>query len=329
MPSNPTSLTASNRQREQALADLESLSRQWQSDSDVFTRLCRRMTTTLELRELVDIFAQELGSVVAFDRMTYSHSIEGVPVDVAIGTGGNHRCEYGLNLAGEHFGTLILYRRLRFAEQEQTVIEQMLGSAIHSIRNACHYETVRRAALTDVVTGIPNKRAFDDALNREACIGNRHGERCALILADLDHFKRVNDTHGHLTGDQMLRATALAIQDATRNTDTVFRIGGEEFGIILPHIGETECQQVADRIRSAISAIGLESDGERVTVTTSAGFGIHVRGESAEAWFERTDDSLYQAKADGRNCTRAAVPGMVAEVASIESGRRPRDTDTI
>ncbi|WP_203140847.1 GGDEF domain-containing protein [Marinobacter mangrovi] len=324
MPSNPTSLTNAGPERAQALADLERLSLQWQRDDDVFMRLCRRMTTTLELQELMAIFAEELASVVPFDRLTYQNTIDGQPVEIKIGQGGNHRCEYGLNLAGEHFGMLRIFRRMRFAEQEQTVIEQMLGTAIHSIRNACRYDAVRRASLTDVVTGIPNKRAFEDALNREASLGNRHGERCALILCDLDHFKSVNDRYGHLAGDQILRATALAIEDATRCTDTVYRIGGEEFGIILPHIGDKECALVADRIREAITRITLDSEGEPVRVTASAGFGIQSRGESADGWFKRTDEALYQAKSDGRDCTRQARPAQNTDITFIDSNRRNR-----
>lgn len=323
MPSTPSYLTSNAREREQALADLERLSLAWQSDNgDVFARLCRRLMTSLELNEIIAIFAEELGAVMHVDRLTYAHSIGGSPIELAVGHGGNHRCEYSLNLAGENLGMLRIFRRMRFAEQELTVIEQMLGSAIHAIRNACHFETVRRAALTDVVTGIPNKRAFDDTLEREACLANRHGERCALILCDLDHFKKINDTHGHLTGDQVLRAAALAIQDATRISDAVFRIGGEEFGILLPHVGETECTLVADRIRAKISAIGLELNGVLVGVSASAGVSAHVQGESADAWFRRTDEALYRAKHDGRNCTRAARPGLPADVTSIESAKR-------
>ncbi|TBW59034.1 GGDEF domain-containing protein [Marinobacter halodurans] len=322
MPSNPTSLTSPGPERAQALADLERLSLQWQRDDDIFTRLCRRMTTTLDLQELMAIFAEELASVVPFDRLSYQHTVEDQPVDIQIGQGGNHRCEYGLNLGGEHFGVLTLYRRLRFAKQEQTVIEQMLGTAINSIRNACRYDAMWRASLTDVVTGIPNKRAFEDALEREVSLGNRHGDLCGLILCDLDRFKSVNDRYGHMTGDRILRATALAIQGATRSTDTVYRIGGEEFGIILPHIGDRECILVADRIRNAITQIRLDSDSGPVSVTASAGFGIQARGESAAAWFKRADEALYRAKADGRDCTRQAEPAQNTDIAFIDARRR-------
>lgn len=322
MPSTPSHQSSSIRQREQTLADLERLSRLWQSDDNVFARLCRRLMTSLELRDVIAIFAEELGSVVHFDRLSYSHTIGDLPVEVVDGKGGNHHCEYNLNMAGENFGTLRIFRRMRFAQQELTIIEQMLGSAILAIRNACHFETVRHASLTDVVTGIPNKRAFDDTLKREACLANRHDQKCALILCDLDHFKKINDSYGHLTGDRILHATALAIQEATRSSDSVFRIGGEEFGILLPHVGEAECQLVADRVRATIAAIEIDSDGETVKVSASAGISAYTQGEAAEAWFSRTDEALYRAKHDGRDCTRAAQPGTPAGVTPINAAKR-------
>ncbi|WP_111496369.1 GGDEF domain-containing protein [Marinobacter bohaiensis] len=311
MPPRPSSQTATSQRREQALADLERLSRQWQSDNDPFTRLGRRLSTTLELKKLIAIFAEELASVIPYDSLTYQHRLEDLPIEVAFGRGGNHKCEYRLNLEGQDYGLLRIFRRMRFAEQELTIIEQLLGSAIFAIRNACQFETVRRAALTDVVTGVPNKRAFEDALRRETCLAERHGTHCALILCDLDHFKRVNDTHGHQVGDQILRIAALAIQDATRRTDAVFRIGGEEFGILLPHVGDRECELVAERIRQTISDITLDAHNETVRVTASAGYGLQNSGETADSWFRRTDQALYRAKSEGRNCTRAAATATI------------------
>lgn len=325
MSSRPTSLNASERKREQALADLEQISREWQADSDVFTRLCRRMSTTLDLEVLLGIFAEELSELVHTDQFSYEHEIDGEPVSLAIGQGGRHRCEYSLNLAGSHYGQLTLHRRTRFADQEFTIIEQMLGVAIHSIRNACQFAKVQQAALTDVVTGIPNKRAFEEALQRESCLGNRHGDACAMILCDLDRFKRVNDTHGHRVGDQVLAAVADALKFAIRSSDSVYRVGGEEFAILLPRVGNNETLRVADRIRETIANIRIQNGDQVVRVTASAGRASHGTSEASGDWFTRADKALYRAKFDGRNCTRVAPDPRSPVVTSIESGRiKPR-----
>ena len=321
MPSNPTQLT-SQLKREQALADLERISAQWQADSDVFTQVSRKMATTLDLRTLLAIFAEEMLPHVAFDRVVYNHTVEGMPIHISIGKGGNHRCEYRLNLEGACYGDLRIFRRHRFAEQELRFIEQLLSIAIHPIRNAIRFETVQRAALTDVVTGIPNKRAFEDALEREASLGNRHGDSCALILCDLDHFKSINDTFGHKTGDDILRAVALSLQDATRTSDLVYRIGGEEFAIILPRVNAKEAIVVVDRIRKTIETISIETASGKAKVTSSAGVAIRATGEPADPWFCRADKALYNAKNKGRNCTRQALPGLDSDVTPIRGGRR-------
>jgi diguanylate cyclase (GGDEF)-like protein len=323
MPSRPTSLNASERKREQALSDLARISHEWQNDSDVFTRLLRRMSTSLELKTLIDIFAEELSELVPSDRFSYDHDIGGQPVCLTMGQGGRHRCQYRLHLAGSDYGQLTLYRRTRFADQELAIIEQMLAVAINPIRNACQFTMVQQAALTDVVTGLPNKRAFEAAVQKEACLGNRHGDVCAMILCDLDRFKQVNDVYGHRTGDEVLAAVAGALRFAIRSSDSVFRVGGEEFAILLPRLGPRETVCVADRIRETIASIRIDKGGKQVRVTASAGIAAIGTSETSDDWFRRADKALYRAKSEGRNCTRVAPGYESPTVTPIETGRLP------
>ncbi|MDI9245260.1 GGDEF domain-containing protein [Marinobacter sp. CHS3-4] len=276
----------------------------WKESPDVLTLITRRLSTTLSLETQMGILAEELGSVVPIDCMTYRHKIAARDFVYATGMGGPHRCEYRLNLEGQFYGMLTFSRRKKFSEKELEGIELMLGAAICPIRNACRFIAVEQAALTDPLTGIPNKRAMDDSMNRTTSLGDRHGQNHSLILCDLDYFKTINDQHGHVIGDHVLQLAAQEIQKAIRNSDEVYRFGGEEFAILLPHTNETEARGVADRIRDFVSTIQVNCGETTIGVTISCGIAMRAKDESADQWLTRADDALYQAKAEGRNCTR-------------------------
>src|SRR5690606_22027171 len=243
-------------------------------------------------------------SDLPFDSLNYRHRIARQDFVFSTGMGGPHRCEYRLSLEGHQYGTLTLHRRQRFSEEELTGIEMMLSGAICHIRNACQFIAIEQAALTDSLTGIGNKRALDEALQRASAMADRHGAPWSLILCDLDHFKLINDNHGHVVGDHILARTAEKLEQALRNSDTVYRFGGEEFAILLPHTNEQEARDVADRIRLAIESIRVDGGETPLTVTASCGVATHLVDEAPEQWLARTDEALYRAKAQGRNCTR-------------------------
>lgn len=289
------------------LTALRKASQQWSQANDGFTRLSRRMSTTLSLESLIAIFAEELATLVPYQQLTYRHQPGKSEFVYNTGLGGTHRCDYRLTLEGANYGGLTLSRKTRFAEEELKAIEQALAIAICPIRNACQYAAVHQAALTDALTGIPNKRALDEALERECHLGDRHGDSCSLILCDLDHFKQVNDTYGHIIGDHILKATAIELGRATRNSDSVYRFGGEEFAFILPHTSELEARTVADRIREFIAGIEVHCGSTNVRTTASAGIAMRQPNETPDQWLARADEALYRAKGQGRNCTRVAV----------------------
>lgn len=295
---------ARNGSQPQKLAALRQAHQEWNESPDILTRLTRRLSTTLSLDNQMAILAEEIGGVVPFDALQYRHQISGTDFVYASGVGGPHRCDYRLNLEGEFYGTLSLRRRQKLAEQELEAIELILGAAICPIRNACRFITIEQAALTDSLTGVPNKRAMDEAMQRARQLSDRHGDKYSLILCDLDHFKAVNDSHGHVVGDHILKLAARELEKAVRSSDSVYRFGGEEFAILLPHTAEQEAREVADRIREYIDAIVVNCGDIDVSVTASCGVAMHLTGEVADQWLARADEALYQAKDHGRNCTR-------------------------
>ncbi|PHQ24123.1 GGDEF domain-containing protein [Marinobacter guineae] len=288
----------------QKLAALRQAHQDWNNTPDVLTRLTRRLSTTLSLEQHLAILAEELGAIVPFDTLNYRHQIGKQDFVYTTGMGGPHRCEYRLSLEGVNYGILVLHRKQRFSEQELAGVEMILSAAICPIRNACQFIAIEQASLTDSLTGIPNKRAMVDALQRASLLSERHGEPYSLILCDLDHFKAVNDTHGHVVGDHLLQIAAAELEKAVRTSDSVYRFGGEEFAILLPHTPEQDAKDVADRIRSAIAGIRIDAGEKELNITTSCGVATFLPKESSQEWLARADEALYRAKHQGRNCTR-------------------------
>jgi len=286
------------------LAALRQAYQEWSNTPDTFSRLTRRLSTTLSLETQLGILAEELGGIIPFDALNYRHQIAHRDFVYATGIGGSHRCEYRLNLEGVCYGTLTLNRRQKFSDDELKGVEMIISAAICPMRNACQYIAIEQAALTDALTSIPNKRALDEHLQRACLLAERHAEEYSLILCDLDHFKTVNDQHGHVMGDHLLRLTAEALETAIRSSDSVYRFGGEEFAILLPHTGEPEAQDVADRVRSAVASLRVDGGGTELSVTISCGVARHMPEERADQWIARADEALYRAKDQGRNCTR-------------------------
>ena len=169
-------------------------------------------------------------------------------------------------------------------------------------------EQVQRQAATDALTGLLNRRAFLDLVERERARSERYGAApMSLLVIDIDHFKNVNDVHGHPAGDAVLRNVARAFADATRATDIVCRWGGEEFVIAIPHTNLEEALVAAERIRARIEATSHElPGGGTLHVTASIGVSAGVAAWSPEQLIAAADLGLYDAKTTGRNRVCAA-----------------------
>jgi diguanylate cyclase (GGDEF)-like protein len=157
----------------------------------------------------------------------------------------------------------------------------------------------------DALTGLANRRSFELALAREVDRVARSGEPALLLVLDIDHFKRVNDTHGHAAGDQVLRTVAGALLESVRPMDLVARIGGEEFAIILPNcpaaFGATVAERIRRRVERAPVAVGPAGPSIKVTISTGGAFAPQWVRSTPTLWIERADQQLYKAKALGRN----------------------------
>jgi diguanylate cyclase (GGDEF)-like protein len=172
---------------------------------------------------------------------------------------------------------------------------------------------LEQLALTDPLTGLPNRRALEDWAVRQCSGAIRHGYRFWVVMADLDHFKAINDTYGHNAGDEVLKKSADIIRVSTRFCDMCARCGGEEFLMVLTHVEREGVQTAVERVRSKIEAQSFEFDGREVKVTASFGVTSLSDGESLDfkLLVERADQALYSAKHLGRNRVEFAVPAVL------------------
>jgi diguanylate cyclase (GGDEF)-like protein len=163
-------------------------------------------------------------------------------------------------------------------------------------------EEIRELTITDPLTGCYNRRYLDERLREEVLRSQRSGRPLSVILTDIDHFKRINDTRGHAAGDRVLLGLAEILASEMRSQiDWVARFGGEEFVVLLPDTALDAAGRVAERLRLAVEATPFSHDGKEMSVTAS--FGVAARGENdnPESLLKRADENLYRAKAAGRN----------------------------
>lgn len=167
-------------------------------------------------------------------------------------------------------------------------------------------QTLRRQAIHDALTGLPNRRAMEQRLQLEWDRSVRYGKPFVVISADVDHFKRINDQHGHAVGDAALIAVAQALQTSARETDHVSRFGGEEFLILMPEAHmQTDGVPMAERLRDAVARLSLTHPTTGETIALSASFGVSgwlATDQHSDDVLRRADNAMYAAKSHGRNC---------------------------
>ncbi|MGH2753200.1 MAG: diguanylate cyclase [Actinomycetota bacterium] len=184
-----------------------------------------------------------------------------------------------------------------------SMLEQFAVHAALALRNTWLLEEVQTLAETDPLTGIANRRVFETTLDREISRAARTGELVSLLMFDIDHFKALNDKHGHDAGDEVLKAVAKVLASCSRNFDTVARYGGEEFGIVLADCTLSEAFDTADRLRDMVS--GLQTVEP---ITVSAGVASYpTHAGDRDDLISVTDKALYESKSLGRNRVRMAV----------------------
>ncbi len=193
-------------------------------------------------------------------------------------------------------------------------LEHLASVIAVCIENCINQENLQRLSTFDMLTNVHNRRAFDQDILKEVNRANRNHAPLSCLFIDLDYFKSINDTHGHQTGDRVLKTIGLLLKNILRKTDLIARYGGEEFAILLPGCAEAQAQQVAENLRKQVaSEIFRSLEGTPFRISTSIGFSTFYPEqhqnpsdlkEESERLVRISDEALYQAKHEGRNCIR-------------------------
>ncbi len=256
------------------------------------------LQTTLETNELIALFAKELANFVGFDGLSYQ--LSELEIDINLGKQSQHQCDYQLVVTDEDLGDLQLFRSHPFQEAELELIENLMAGLLYPLRNALLYHRALQTARIDPLTGVRNRATMDSTIHREIELARRHDTPLSVILLDIDHFKQINDQYGHLSGDQALKSIAQCADRTIRESDMIFRYGGEEFLVLLSGTDSDGAGQLAERIRENVERLNPHIH-KSMNLTVSLGVAGMRNGDDSGALFKRADTALYKAKQQGRN----------------------------
>lgn len=262
-------------------------------------QLSLRLQTSLEAERILELFYSEVQRLVPLSALSYQLASCDLRLD--LGERGNHSAGYRLNHDGEYLGELTFRRNQRFSEDELGQLESLLASLLFPLRNALLYRAALQTALRDPLTETGNRVAMTQTLQREVDMARRSLQPLSVLMVDIDHFKQINDQHGHSIGDEALKAVANALKDSLRNVDMVFRYGGEEFLVLLSNTGREAASMVGERLRMAVMGIQYLVEHRAIELSVSLGCASLLPGESMESLLRRADGALYVSKREGRN----------------------------
>ncbi|MDB4476145.1 GGDEF domain-containing protein [bacterium] len=284
----------------EALADRPS---GWNGGAEQLLSLMHRLIGCNDAEALISLFFQWCSDLGLCDGMTYVATDK--RADLNLGNRRHHSAKYALTLDQMDLGHITICRKERFNEDELLSVEQALGTLARCLRSAIEFQILQEMVTQDTLTGLGNRLSLHEWIGRELSRTRRQNSPLALMMIDVDHFKKLNDELGHLGGDHVLKTIANVFKRSTRASDLLFRFGGDEFTILLPH---TDLQGACDagrQIRNNIARIsddeyGLGDAAKGLRPDVSIGIAVYQPGDTQDSLLQRADTRLYHAKAQGR-----------------------------
>ncbi len=259
---------------------------------------------SLDIDQVINKFMEHIHTYFLFDGFSYTCKASDTEITYARQQG--HSCLYNLKIEGANLGALNLFRGRKFTDSELIHLENLLTILIYPLRNAIQFEKASRLAHCDALTGAKNRSTFDESLAREINLAQRHEQGFTMLVIDIDHFKKINDSFGHSSGDEVLKSIATTLQDSIRATDMLFRYGGEEFVILLSNSDCHKSCNIADRILASVRDINMKLRGEKLKLSVSIGLACLDVQDTAKTLFDRADAAMYEAKNEGRDQIKVA-----------------------
>tara|TARA_B110000438_G_C15819370_1_gene653596 strand:+ start:3915 stop:4811 length:897 start_codon:yes stop_codon:yes gene_type:complete len=253
--------------------------------------LLEQLQTTLDVKQLINIFAIEVAKYLDFSGLYFKHA------DISATARGSRQAkserQFELKLNGQFFGIITYAVNMPISIANFKVLTELHDLLINPLNNAVQYHQAMQLAMQDSLTQLGNRRSFDEQIKRTMAQACRRHTRAGLILSDLNKFKAINDNYGHDIGDNVLIQFAEALRQSVRDTDSVFRFGGDEFAIIVADATEQSLAVIEQRIYHAISRDALLA---KYNVTSSLGLAFMNRADNATSFFKRADNALYSQK---------------------------------
>ena len=260
------------------------------------------LQTSLQFDELIKIFSTQIKHLVPHTGFIYTNDEFDLTIKQGIET--QYSCSYGLIIENMSLGNLQLTCQQKFTHDDLELLETLLCCLIYPLKNATIYNQALKMAHTDPLTQTNNRSSFDSTLTREITLSKRTLNPLSVLFFDIDHFKHINDTYGHECGDTVLKDIAQCIKETIRNSDMIFRYGGEEFVILLGDTDVVGARITAEKIRQAVEKYTLAYGMEIIKLTASIGVSTLRANDSIQSLVKRADDAMYQAKSNGRNQVR-------------------------
>jgi eukaryotic-like serine/threonine-protein kinase len=305
--------------------------RQQRDTAEHLREAMNRLTATLDPQHVLHLLCDIVAETVPADRVVLVHrdgstittagAVEAPLVDTLITTGGPQRGTADsapapvraladgvrgwlvapLTTRGHGDGVLVAVSTTSddFDQADLDVTAALVGQGASAYANARLFAQVQQLATTDGLTGVNNRRHFFDLARRQLSLARRNHRPLAALMIDIDHFKRINDTHGHGAGDDVIRTVAQTLQGSIRDPDVLGRYGGEEFAVIMSEM-HGDAIEIAERLRAAVASSPIGS----IRVTVSIGVAELKPDDELEGLLARADEALYSAKAAGRDCVK-------------------------
>ena len=316
------------------------------SSMEIINEVADCLKDILGYRLFAFVVKKEAGVDVWLDPRMYKSSIEDIILkDFHISRSAdlnylNHNFEQGEIQEKFALDTLVhydlkednCYSRLYMMPQKKItpfhdeVVRLILQGCAAALSKQIKIENLKDAAVIDGLTGCYNRREFENQLRGHVAAASRHKNPLSIFMFDLDHFKTINDTHGHLGGDQVLREISFLIRENMRKEDVLARYGGEEFIAILPETDKARAMELADRLRAKIASIRIPFNGKTIRVTASFGVAELQPNTDISRLIEDADTMLYKAKLNGRN---TVMPGLIKVCLPENETHRANEADCL